>query len=464
MAKQAATKAAGSNKRKRQLLAERRARKGGAALAPDARAKLEAAAREAQALAALAGSKKNVRRADVVARLAAGEPLDLPVHSHLVHVRALLKEARAAGPAVVDAAVRLLDVLRGAGEEWLTAREPARFAAALLGLARHHDRWLRAPEAWVRPSRNARRQLGSLARHLLATWPVPVFFDRAWLDGQAAQQGWWLHVASGQNLRTAPGLPVVLTKKAAHHALLAPDGVSVLEALRWGQVHGLGGDARVARGVLATRLGRTFEHDEFWETVVRWFVQHPLLDRGAFGPIVDYLREQRFVTVPGTAGPAQPGLSMRDREPAALVRQVEAWHRRLGRARPGAPGTWAGHPRLDDLVLRTEARDDAPPCTYVVVQLLSSADLVVEGRRLEHCVASYAWSCASGRVSIWSLRRVEQGGAWTPLLTLELDHATNTLVQACGKRNRPPTPAQWPLVERWLRATGVRASAWLRPA
>src|SRR5436190_394328 len=51
---------------------------------------------------------------------------------------------------------------------------------ALLHIARHHQSWLRAPEEWTPEMGDARSQVGSLARHLFARYPLPSFLDAAW--------------------------------------------------------------------------------------------------------------------------------------------------------------------------------------------------------------------------------------------------------------------------------------------
>ena len=51
----------------------------------------------------------------------------------------------------------------------------------------------------------------------------------------------------------------------------------------------------LASAVAATRLGRSFEHEDFWQTVLHFFVNEPTLDPLHVGPIVDYLNDQRFV-------------------------------------------------------------------------------------------------------------------------------------------------------------------------
>jgi len=48
---------------------------------------------------------------------------------------------------------------------------------------------------------------------------------------------------------------------------------------RRGQIHGLGGNERLARAVIGTRLGTDFEHDDFWITVLQFFIAHLMLLR-----------------------------------------------------------------------------------------------------------------------------------------------------------------------------------------
>ncbi len=99
----------------------------------------------------------------------------------------------------------------------------------LAALARRQAHWLRGPGDWRPERHNPRLQFGSLARHLLARFYVPAFFDTAFFhdpiedDLEAdRQQTWFIHVGTGANMRTAPDLPVRLTKRMAHEFLRAP--------------------------------------------------------------------------------------------------------------------------------------------------------------------------------------------------------------------------------------------------
>ena len=198
----------------------------------------------------------------------------------------------------------------------LTAQEASRYADALLALSAHHRDWVRPLDAWRARSHNARRQFASLLRHLIARYEVPAFLDAAWLAGLTPEavehQAWYKHIAGGRNIRTADDLPVPLTKKQAHHFVRAPADLDIPSAFRWALVVDLGGDDRLARSLLGTRIGLTFEHEEFWASVVRFFVAHPSLSPRHHGPIIDFLHEQKFVAVgPQSArrrvGAASPG-------------------------------------------------------------------------------------------------------------------------------------------------------------
>jgi len=210
--------------------------------------------------------------------------------------------------------------------------------SGLFALSAHYEDWIRPPESWEPAGINPLPQFSSLASQLLAAYPVPGFMTWVWLKGQTPEarrhQGWYKHIGAGRNIRKAD-LPLPYTKKMAHHFLHVPDHLTVEQALRWGQVRGLGGSKALAMTVAATRLGRSFEAEDFWVSVVQFFVNHPEFDPAQVGPIVDYLHHQRFVPQEVcleeseliNLGPPQPDLSMKGRTPRSLSRQVAEWQR-----------------------------------------------------------------------------------------------------------------------------------------
>jgi hypothetical protein len=66
--------------------------------------------------------------------------------------------------------------------------------AGLLDMASHQTHWLRSVEDWTPIGDSALPQFRSLALHLFARYPVPVFMTSVWLRDRDAksvrQQGW----------------------------------------------------------------------------------------------------------------------------------------------------------------------------------------------------------------------------------------------------------------------------------
>ena len=337
------------------------------------------------------------------------------------------------------------------------------YVDGLLALARHDRGWIRPVADWTPQTHNSRRQFSSLARHLFAEWPVPAFMDSLWFlgngKGAIQQQELFLHIGSGQNIRTAE-LPLPYTKRMAHHFMQAPADFAMASALRWGQIHGLDGNERLARAVIGTRLGTDFERDDFWITVLQFFIANPMLDLAQIGPMIDYIHDQRFAShdvfvAPGVVErriPPQPNFTMKGRTPASLLRQVEAWHRTLAKTeQPKAQWPLSG---IEAFEFVEGAERGGNLKVWTITELLSTKALVAEGRNLKHCVATYARSCASGVCSIWTLE-VETFEGRAKILTVEVQNAARLVCQARGKCNNTPGEKHRGILRRWAEKAGL---------
>ena len=341
-----------------------------------------------------------------------------------------------------------------------------RYVDALINLNERRWQWIAALEDWHPASHNARRQFSSLARHLLARYPVPAFMDQAWFRRDAGSERyreWFVQLGAGKNIRTLQ-TPIPLSKQMAHHFVQAPDDTSIEGAIRWGQVHALGGGARLTGALLGTRIGHDFSNNEFWTSVIRFFVANPLLDRQHVGPIVDYLHAQKFETREVVVGPGQvevhlppqPGLTMRGRTANTLLAQVERWHRELGRT-SGAERLYFRRSGVKELSLKTGKDGEN---VWRIRELLSGAELVAEGRVMKHCVASYAHSCAQGRASIWAMELHTELGR-EKRQTIEVTRE-GMIVQCRGRQNRLPTQPELDVVREWARLAGLTLSPYVR--
>jgi PcfJ-like protein len=334
--------------------------------------------------------------------------------------------------------------------------------SGLLALARHDRDWLRPADEWEPAAGGAWTRFASLAQHLLARYPMPPFMASVWYrgsDDERRRQGWYKHMGLGRNIRTAD-VPLALTKRMAHEFAMAPDHYSVDMALRWGQVRGLGGEKALARAIVVTRLGRSFEHEDFWRTVVHFFVNHPELGLEHVGPIVDYLHNQRFVAQEVFAeeeevspDPPQPNLSMKGRTPGSLLRQMGEWHAWLRQRQRVRAFRW-GPSGIGEFHL-VESQEGRPGSRcWTIRELLTSGALHREGVAMRHCVATFARACARRESSIWSMR-LEVPGRCDSILTIEVDPRTRAIRQARRHHDALPTETQRRILGLWARQAGL---------
>ncbi|MCP4934461.1 MAG: hypothetical protein GY927_09720 [bacterium] len=331
------------------------------------------------------------------------------------------------------------------------------FVDALIELNGHRNQWIRPLKNWRPSKRNRKRQFASLLRHLLAKYQVPSFMDSAWFlreDGAGKYREWFIHIGSGQNIRTAKKLPFTLTKRMAHEFLFAPQTYNVLQALRWAEVHGIGGDRRLTEALLVTQIGETFEHQKFWRSVILFFINNAMLDRRHIGPIIDYLQFQKFTVQEVMVAPdaierilpPQPNLTMQGRTPAALLRQVDEWHEELNRS---SNVLGLSFPSSGYKSYKKQQGDDL----WTIHELLTGTQLVEEGKKLNHCVATYAESCTQGYCSIWSMERSRNNKVHKQL-TIEVQ-LHGMIVQVRGKNNRECTRTELDLIRQWATQAGL---------
>jgi hypothetical protein len=317
----------------------------------------------------------------------------------------------------------------------------------LSALALRQGECRRPPEDWAPTTHNARRRFGSLARWLLTTYDVPRFLDTAWFAGQRlearAQQQWFVDVGLGRNIRRSAHLPVVLTKRMAHLLMHGGETVAVSVAMRRAQVLGMGGSEALARAVTRSRLGGSFEHEEFWVSVVKFLVYSPSVAPDDVEPIVEYVYEQKYAPqrVADAEGfveegpPMHPGFSMRTRKAGPLIREVSVWRRERERRRSHYAEEWepCGLKGLDVV-----EHADGRWVRWRVRELLSVTALRTEGKRMRHCVGThhgYASACRSGSQSIWSLDATDSTGKRVSGMTIALRNGDRTITEAMGKGN-----------------------------
>jgi hypothetical protein len=402
---------------------------------------------------ALVESRKEKKPRKIIEKIFSGEV----THVKRPALNTILQETKRFDPVIKDALMRVIlhiDDLTDFLDEKLTFHfGKVDILDGLLNIAKFYRHWQRPIEDWKPRTHNTRRQFSSFVRHLMAKYDVPTFMDSVWFKKNKTHQRWFLHIGLGGNIRKAKKLPVELTKKMAHNFLQAPNDYSVEGALRWGQVHGLGGNALLANTLLTTRLCEDIVNDDFWIGVIHFFINNPMLDMVHVGPIIDYVHNQKYAPqevfveegVIQRRGPAQPDFSMKGRSVNVLLTQVGAWHRDLAKAAK-APRRWV---KCGIKPFEFVEGKDRNQKRWTITELLNSHALQQEGKAMKHCVGSYSSSCANGSKSIWSMKCEKDVTGPKRVLTIAVGSRTKSITEARGHCNEKPGINELKILRRW---------------
>lgn len=368
------------------------------------------------------------------------------------------KEIRRAYALCAERAQRLVTFVPANVRDILAEKAPRlldeRYANAIINLLRLDA--LRSLEEWKPQGKAADTLFRSLAAHRLARYPVPAVLWNAFFDDERDKLvGLVAHVAGGGSMfeYAKKSFAVPLTRKMCHDILTTPSDFGMLAAIRRAQVRAIGGDRRLFEAWRTTRAANRIgdEKDEaFWFGALQWFVNLGMIDYGQIAPLTDYIAQRRF---------ADPGFSLKGRSGAAMLRSQREWHGELAKAEAAvgkffpASGFVAG--------AYEDSRKD-PSGAHVrekweIVEVLDAKTLAEEGRRMGHCVYSYAWRIERREVSIWSVQMEDgQGetGRWHQV-TVEVRNDLRRVVQARGRFNRQMTPKEIRIVTRWASVNGL---------
>ena len=400
---------------------------------------------------------------DQLRRTAAKAALDRMIHGALGSVAGAEYEAL---QSLIGHLRRVSSLLRPQRfQRWHETVGQCRIVDGLVSLARHSFDWLRPFDGWIPGDLPPIPAFTSLAHHLFANYAVPRFMTSVWFAGSTGdarqRQEWFKLMGRGRNIRSAD-LPIPLTRSMAHHFCLAPDHFSVHYALRWGQIRGMGGNERLAYALIATRLGQDFNHDDFWKTVIQFFVNNPNLDLTHVGPIVEFLHHEKYEVRQGvlesgelgTLGPSRADLSLKGRSISSLLRDVREWRRRRG-IDSRQPLLWWKPSPIGGFRLVDEDTDPHNVRLWTIREVLSSSQLSEEGKAMRNCVAGYARYCAGRWMTIWSLRVEDRRGEHR-VLTIQVDPTARIIQRALRSGNRAPRSKDRAILQMWAQQEGLK--------
>lgn len=330
---------------------------------------------------------------------------------------------------------------------------------ALRQLANMCSQAVRPLKEW-KPKRNSPHlQFYNLVEHLFAKYETPRFLINGFIEGNHTASSLYVHLGAGNSLKTYSSyrLPeLVLNKKTYKYLFDVPEDCNLYQGLRYAQILSMGGNDALFRGLMDSELRSYQPPDEFWVTVIDFFIKSPMFDYSKINQIIDYIRFKRLNS---------PAFTMKHRTIASILQQSERWHeeqtwerrRQLIQERQIAreQGLVAHYHRptpikmkwnkisIGDYSYTTGGRDKIH---YEIVQLNTSDQLFEEGKEMRNCVASYSSSCNAGAKSIFSLRKIEDRQPRS-LVTMEV--VDYKIVQAKAKGNSPVPPEYLNIIKKW---------------
>lgn len=286
--------------------------------------------------------------------------------------------------------------------------------------------------------------VNSVIRSLFKNFIVSELFINAYCREElsAEERSWFVHVLKGNNLISATGLPVALTRKGAHN-FRCLSGVEmsvkrgVILAAFLCEIEDRNYAVRVVDSI------RNMMHADFWIKTMSGLYKKGIL-YGMIQEVMDYIEYKTFTE--------RVDLDLKHKKCENLINDAQTWHRELRLTKFVKRNAMAlPDSGIDDVELEHDGK------MFVITQLKKSEDLYLEGNDLDHCVYSYRYSCSKGDSFIFSLRLLLEENQKKPLITIQL--VGNRIVQAKGKFNRRPTETEKKLIAIWAKQNQLHFAA-----
>jgi len=219
----------------------------------------------------------------------------------------------------------------------------------------------------------------------------------------------------------------ILTKHHYKYLFSTPTDLRFKEAFLRSQILHCGGDELMVNSFLRSNL-LFISEKRLAEDIIPFFCKFNMVDKDKISEVIDFLGSDR-------------NLSLKGRTINSVIRLSDEWHQRTAKMnKVYRANKWDGY-RIEDYKKRVQDIE------YKIVQLTTAKQLTEEGNIMNHCVASYANSCAKGSCSIFSLRKFKNDSHADTIATIELRQ--NDISQIRGKRNERVIGFHRELILEW---------------
>jgi len=261
-------------------------------------------------------------------------------------------------------------------------------------------------------------------------------------------------LAEGNGLHHISGIPFACNSKMNFHLCQAPDDYSLEQALAWAKLRSSNTGHRVSN-VLARKLFKgDYTNWPTWIPNFLGFIQrNPAITARQINRLLSFIvfqKEQKYllpfpeVSYKLEVEPLFPNFSFKGRTISSALNLENKWKAYL------------------QILRETRSKGALPPSptkpftyrskngkVYTFRQIGSIKDLIIEGKRMNHCVATYSKNCLEKVCSIWAVQIRFPKGLTKNLLTIELVEATKHLEQIQGMCNRNPSKEEMEAIKAW---------------
>lgn len=291
-------------------------------------------------------------------------------------------------------------------------------------------------------SSNRTKKVIMLAKFLFAKYKTPKILEQVWDINQKSNaraleyRKWFVCVGTGGSLHKEY-LNTFLTKKESHFFINCPfTDISVDAAIVYSIAMAETSNAGLALRIAKSELATVNIRDEFWRNVVRFFAQKDKTPKSIveINDLLDFLKAEKN---------NNPKFSIFGNgwTLASLKKRMVDWHYELSRAKEMGSYKWDGHAIPNFQYIKHEGKTNQE--IWTIDQILTSKELLAEGKAQRHCVYSYRDGCRSSRISIWSMKMNGKRK-----VTIEVQNNGN-IVQARRFSNILVKPEEDNLIREW---------------
>ncbi len=250
-----------------------------------------------------------------------------------------------------------------------------------------------------------------------------------------------------------------MTRKMCHDFLHSGINLSFLQAVRNAQLLAIGGSGRLIRIITACEQQLDlFPDEKFWRTAYGIFFRQPFLDPGKVAPLIIYFNYQKT---------KDPLWSLKGRTISSIIKILDSFFRGMviDYRYQGALSGILREIKLDvypDSGFKPyeeiSTTDKGEIANWKIEQVKTPFELLIEGKRMHHCVFSYHWRTIMNpdegeSVSIWSMTKNDH-----PELTICVENRNAAITEVRGRFDRWPEKAELLHIRAWADMTGLKVN------